>query len=218
MAKKKFLDRVKEELAQKGFASRSKAARDWLRKKVKEARWSTTAKEGFINLNSRSKVISKMRDIKLGHMYFYFYDPKLKKTLKYYDTMPLVIPIDYKPAKDSATGSDPGFLGLNLHYLPPGTRAQFLDKLYTIISDDRFDDKTKIQLSYAMMKNQKGFFKEAYPCLKWYLIKQFRSRALEVSADEWDLSVFLPFESFEKQPVSTVWKDSLIHSQRFKDM
>lgn len=209
MAKKRFLDKIKDELAKVGKALRTKDARSWLRKKYQEIRWSSTAKEGFVNMNKNSKIVQKMRDIKLGHMYFYFYDPKTKDKLKYYDTMPLVVPIDYKPPKDSETGSDPGFLGLNLHYLPPGTRAILLDKLYTIISDDRYDDKTKIRMTYSLMKNQKGFFKEAFPCLKWYLIKHFRSRALEISADEWEMAVFLPFESFQKQPKSVVWRDSV---------
>ena len=210
MAKKRFIDRVKEELATRGFASRSRESRNWLKSKMQEAsKWSSAAREAFVNLNKKSKVVQKMSDIKIGRMYFYFYDPKLKEKLKYYDTMPLVIPIDYKPAKDSATGNDPGFLGLNLHYLPPKIRIVFLDKLYTILSNERFDDKTKINMSYKLMKVHKSFFKEGYPCLKWYLIKHLRSRILEIPADEWEMSVYLPFESFEKEGKSSVWKDSI---------
>ena len=39
----------------------------------------------------------------------FVYDPKYKKTLPYYDTFPLVLPLERY--------SD-GFLGLNFHYLP----------------------------------------------------------------------------------------------------
>ena len=45
---------------------------------------------------------------------------KHKETLPFYDSFPLVIIIG------KAKG---GFLGMNLHYLPPTLRAKFLDAL-----------------------------------------------------------------------------------------
>ena len=50
---------------------------------------------------------------------------------------PLVIVID------KAEG---GFLGLNLHYLPPILRAKFLDALLDITSNDKYDESTKFAL------------------------------------------------------------------------
>ena len=49
----------------------------------------------------------------------FFYDPKFKKTLPYYDTFPLVLPLE--------TYND-GFLGINMHYLPIPLRVNLLDQ------------------------------------------------------------------------------------------
>jgi len=43
-------------------------------------------------------------NIEIGSMYLYFYDPKLKEELPFYDTFPLVLP--FSPAKG-------GFYGIN---------------------------------------------------------------------------------------------------------
>ena len=56
-------------------------------------------------------------------MNMFFYDPKHKDTLPYYDRFPLSVIIG--PAKG-------GFYGLNLHYLPPVLRAKMLDALMDI--------------------------------------------------------------------------------------
>ena len=75
-------------------------------------------------------------------MYFYFYDPKHKDTLPYYDRFPLVIPIERYPD---------GFLGLNLHYIHPKQRIILLDKLSDVATNNRFDDKTKLRISYEYL-------------------------------------------------------------------
>ena len=54
---------------------------------------------------------------KYGVMNLFGYDPKHKDKLPYYDTFPLILPLE--PAKG-------GFMGLNFHYLPPLARVAFL--------------------------------------------------------------------------------------------
>ena len=46
----------------------------------------------------------------VGKMYMFFYDAKYKDTLPFFDIFPLVFPIEFYSE---------GFLGINLHYLPP---------------------------------------------------------------------------------------------------
>ena len=106
-----LLERITQQLSEEGLEPRTNAAREWLKAKVK-------------NLSPQRTTLMKDRDkIKnrsmLGCMYFYFYDPKLKDSLPYYDRFPLVIPIERY--------SD-GFLGLNLHYIHPKQRMILLDK------------------------------------------------------------------------------------------
>ena len=55
-----------------------------------------------------------------GRLNMFFYDPKTKARLPYYDVFPLVLPLE------SIKG---GFMGLNFHYLPYILRFRLLDRL-----------------------------------------------------------------------------------------
>ena len=99
----------------------------------------------------------------------FFYDPKTKEKLPYYDTFPLVI------VTGKAKG---GFYGINLHYLPPILRARFLDQLLDIASDKSYDENTRFRLSYALL-NRAQKFKFFKPCFKHYLSSNVQSRFAE---------------------------------------
>ena len=92
MAVSKFIQAVKDE------AKGRPRSTQWYRDKIEEF-----GKPGAMNL-----IRDGMRDNKpfYGKLNMFFYDPKHKKTLPYYDTFPLVLPLE--------TYND-GFLGLNLH-------------------------------------------------------------------------------------------------------
>lgn len=134
----------------------------------------------------------------IGSMYMFFYDPKHKETLPYYDSFPLVIVL--KPAAG-------GFLGLNLHYLPPVLRAKFLDALLDVTNNKRYDESTKFKLTYGMLANASKF-KYFKPCIKHYLSDHVRSRFAMVQAPEYEIAVFLPTADFQKATTSQVYKDS----------
>jgi hypothetical protein len=134
----------------------------------------------------------------IGRMYFYFYDPKLKDTLPYYDRFPLVIPIKRLPD---------GFIGINLHYISPKYRITLLDKLSTILNNHEYDETTRLKISYEYLKNASRIF-EATPCIKRYLFSYVQSRFLEITADEWDIAALLPVEQFVKEKKTTVWMES----------
>ena len=119
-------------------------------------------------------------------MFMFFYDPKLKQILPYYDKFPMIILV--------SVDSD-GFTGLNLHYLPPKLRAQLMDALYTLSSDDNYDDKTRLRISYDVLKAA-TMFSDFRPCIKKYLFNHVQSPFYEVSSFEWDIALFLPVEMF----------------------
>ena len=149
-----------------GITPRTKESRDWFRRKalaLRNVSRSALMKEEPVTLSNRSVV---------GSMYMFFYDPKHKKTLPYYDSFPLVIVID------KAEG---GFLGLNLHYLPPILRAKFLDALLDITSNDKYDESTKFALSYSLLKKSSKY-KYFKPCIKHYLASNVKSRFAKVHA------------------------------------
>jgi hypothetical protein len=185
-----LLDRIKESLAKEGYTPRSSAARQWLKAKVGELRPTPAAL-----MRDRERLKDKSI---IGKMYFFFYDPKTKDSLPYYDRFPLVIPIERY--------SD-GFLGLNLHYIHPKQRIILLDKLSDVASNDRFDEKTKLLISYRYLSAASKAF-EATPCIKRYLFNHIDSRFLEIPANEWDIAVMLPVESFVGASTSKVYSDS----------
>ena len=184
------MDRIKESLAGKGYGPRSREARSWLQSKVGTLK---PTKGALMKDRERLKAKSL-----IGRMYFYFYDPKTKDTLPYYDKFPLVIPIERYPD---------GFLGLNLHYISPKQRVLLLDKLSTLLTDHNYDEKTRLRISYDYLARASKMY-QAKPCIKRYLYSHVQSRFLEITADEWDIAVMLPVESFAKAKKNKVWSES----------
>ena len=185
-----LLNRIKESLAKEGLTPRTNQARAWLHMKIKDLKPTRAAL-----LKDRDRL--KERSV-IGKMYFYFYDPKTKEKMKYYDRFPLVIPIERY---------NDGFLGLNLHYIHPKYRITMLDKLSATASNSAYDEKTKLRISYQYLTAASKVF-EATPCIKRYLFSQIESRFLEISADEWDIAALLPMESFVGASTSKVYADS----------
>lgn len=175
-----------------GITPRTKESRDWFRKRVSNIR--------RVNRNQLMKEEPiEIEDGQIvGSMQMFFYDPKFKKELPYYDSFPLVIVIG--PAEG-------GFLGLNLHYLPPLLRAKFLDALLDITNNKRYDKTTRFNVSYNLLKRaaKMKYFK---PCIKHYLNEHVRSRFATVPAPEWEIATFLPTADFQKAGKSKVYSDS----------
>ena len=130
-----------------------------------------------------------------GNLNMFFYDPKFKKTLPYYDRFPLVLPIERYSN---------GFLGINLHYLPIPLRIRLLDELMDYSTDTNFDSKTKINANYSKLKNVKLL----KPTLKRYLAGKVKSRFRRVDADEFTVATLLPVQRFSKSSAAKVWNDS----------
>jgi len=130
-----------------------------------------------------------------GNLNMFFYDPKFKKTLPYYDRFPLVLPIERYSN---------GFLGINLHYLPIPLRIRLLDELMDYSTDTNFDSKTKINANYQQLKKV-NLLK---PTLKRYLAGKVKSRFRRVDADEFTIATLLPVQRFSKSSDKKVWSDS----------
>ena len=184
-----LLDRLKQSLAKEGLTPRTVSARKWLQAKVGDLRPTASAL-----MRDRERLKDKSF---IGKMYFFFYDPKLKDSLPYYDRFPLVIPIERY--------SD-GFLGLNLHYIHPKQRIILLDKLSDTLNNKKFNEKTKFRVNYDYLSAASTAF-EAMPCIKRYLYGHITSRFLEIPADEWDIAALLPVQQFTASE-SKVYADS----------
>ena len=103
-----LFDTLQASAQRAGIQARTDKSKNWFRKKVNEL--------GDVNPRKLLKddALQSSANQISGSMYMYFYDPKHKKTLPYYDRFPLIFPIN------KAKG---GFLGINMHYLPPILRA-----------------------------------------------------------------------------------------------
>jgi hypothetical protein len=175
-----------------GITPRTQESRDWFRKKVQ--RLTRVNREQLM----REDEVTRRATHSFGSMFMYFYDPKTKDKLPYYDTFPLVIPVE--PAEG-------GFRGINLHYLPPILRAKFLDALLDVTNNKKYDQTTKFRLTYNILNGARKmrYFK---PCFKHYLLNHVKSRFAEVPAPEWEIATFLPTAQWKKASAGKVYSDS----------
>jgi len=130
-----------------------------------------------------------------GKLNMFFYNPKFKKKLPYYDTFPLVLPLE--------TYSD-GFLGLNLHYLPIPLRIKLLDRLVDYSNNSQFDESTRLIVDYSKLKK----IRLIKPTIHKYLAGQVQSQFRRIDADEFTVATLLPVQRFKKATAKEVWSDS----------
>ena len=133
-----------------------------------------------------------------GFMYLFVYDPKLKKTLPYYDKFPLVFPIQFY---------DDGFLGINLHYLGYRSRLLLFNELATLANKPQTNSRARLVMAYKALRGM-ARFKAFKPCIKRYLDKHIISNFIKIDAPDWETAIFLPVENFAKKPKIFVWSDS----------
>lgn len=174
------------------LTNKSTEATEWLRDKALT----------FRNLDPQ-RVIKQGTDrskmqIKVGQMFLFNYEPKLKDTLPYHDRFPLVFPIRRE-------GN--GFYGLNMHYLPYPFRAILMDNLYQLINNYKNDETTRLRLTYNMLTST-AKFRYYKPCLKHYLNSQVQSKFIYIAPKEWDIALFLPLHKFQGATAAAVYKDS----------
>jgi len=188
-----IFDKILSDAMRKGYGPRNSiAAAKWFRNETKKAASGTTA-------NALMKESTRLKSrFEIGKMYFFYYDPKHKKTLPYYDKFPLIFPIG--PAEG-------GFYGINMHYLPLNYRAVLMDALYSIANNFRFDPTTRLKISYDVL-NKFGKFKYFRPCIKHYLTDHVQSKFLKIESVEWNIALFLPVEKFQKRSREYVWSQS----------
>ena len=181
MAQSKYIQSVLE--ASKG---RPKST-DWYREKIREF-----GKPGAMALIRDGKRASKPF---YGKLNMFFYDPKHKKTLPYYDTFPLVLPLEKYPD---------GFLGINMHYLPIPLRIKLLDRLVDYSNNTKFDESTRLMVDYNKLKKVRLIRPTIHRYLSGYTKSQFR----RIDADEFTIATLLPVQRFKKASESAVWKES----------
>ena len=187
-----LFDTLQAQAFRAGVSPRTKESQQWFQRNVK--------KLGDVNRQAllRDDALSATNKPKVGDMMMYFYDPKHKQTLPYYDRFPLSIMVEPAPG---------GFYGLNLHYLSPGVRARFLDELMKL-APKTMNDTTRLQrMRYNTLKGV-AKYKEFKPCFKHYLMDHVESKIVRVPMTEWQIAIFLPTEQFKNVKAQSVWRYS----------
>jgi hypothetical protein len=195
----KLTDLVKQKTAMQ-LQSMSQDAYKWLLKKIQDIRKPETIAAGLKSETPTRRTLK----VALGKLYCFYYDPKTKDDLPYYDRFPLVLVLERYPD---------GFLGLNLHYLPIKYRVAFLDKLmnYATWNDD--ENPMKIRITYDIL-NASRRYREFKPCIKKYLYNHCKSRILTIEPQEWDVAIFLPMQLFKGAKPQKVWNESIQQIKR----
>lgn len=187
-----LFDTLQAQAFRAGVTGRTKESIQWFQDKVQGLNRPSVAKlMGDDALDPQGTSV-------IGEMYMYMYDPKLKKTLPYYDRFPLTIMVDEAPG---------GFYGINLHYLPPDIRAIFLDKLLNLGPKNPKPNSRLTKMRYDLLKGSSKY-REFKPCFKHYLAKHVKSQFVRVPITEWEIATFLPVEQFRKANKNTVWTES----------
>lgn len=181
-----IFDTLEKEAFRAGITPRTKESRDWFRKRISTIR--RVNRRELMN----AEQLQQGTQFKPGAMTMFFYQPKLRESLPYYDSFPLTIVVDK---------ADGGFYGLNMHYLPPMLRAKFLDGLMENQQNDRFAVTYNFLKRTARLK----YFK---PCFKHYLTGHVRSKFAFIPKPEWEIAAFLPTADFQKAGKDKVYSDS----------
>jgi|TARA_B110001454_G_C12658303_1_gene408412 hypothetical protein len=181
MAQSKFIQSVLDD------AKGRPKSTQWYKDKIKEF-----GKPGALDLIRDGKRNNKPF---IGKLNMFFYNPKFKKKLPYYDTFPLVLPLERY---------GDGFLGINLHYLPIPLRIKLLDRLVDYSNNTRFDESTKLIVNYSKLKK----IKLLKPTIHKYLASHIQSQFRRIDADEFTVATLLPVQRFKKATSKEVWSDS----------
>jgi len=191
-----LLDKVQDAVRKGTVGAEVKRSARWFQDKIKGLKgslrnqWSRTNAPKFYREAENKVTIAELKKrANLGDLFAYYYDPKYRNTLPYYDSFPLIMLLGVDPSKET-------FLGLNFHYLNPKLRAILLDRVTAKIGKGIINWK-----KIAMIR-------QIEPCVKRYRFDHIMRRVVPIKEEENEIAIFLPLERFRKASKSKVWTDS----------
>lgn len=135
------------------------------------------------------------KDVFIGGLFFFVYDPKYKDELPYWDKYPLVIPFSM---------TENGFIGINLHYLPPKGRKAILNKLIKY-KKNASSKRAYMDISYKLLLSlSKSLTIEK--TIHRYLSSHIVSGLVSVKEENWMNAAMLPVQQFQKKSARHVWR------------
>ena len=188
-----FLSKVSDAVRGGTVGQEVKRSAKWFQDKIKglkgevKNRFSSTNAAKFYRESEKISDAVFQKRASLGDLFCYYYNPKYRKTLPYYDMFPMIMLLSAE--KDT-------FLGINFHYLRPKWRAILLDRVTAKIGGGipRWSKLRKI--------------KQIAPTIKRYRFDHIMLKVVPIEEDEQEIAIFLPTEKFKKAGKAQVWSGS----------
>lgn len=166
-----FRQSVREKIKNDGAASNTKSQK-WFDKTIKDA--------------VRGHKVSKPAS---GKVYAFAYDAKYKDTLPYWDRFPLIVCLGFVKSPKSGTIL---MQGLNMHYVPPKARQEFLESILKYSNTSVISNKTMLKVDWSKVKNLPG----ADKMIKNYLPSHIVGTITEIKPSDWSNVVLMPLQQF----------------------
>ncbi len=197
-----YLKGIRDDL---GIPKMGPAAIRWMRDTIKQLNSveDISVEEKF--LRDEKRIRSRTTFKRPGQMFMFNYQPLTRATLDYYDTFPLVYILEMH---------NDGFLGINLHYLPPALRERLLLSLIKFSSGSFENEDTRLILRYKYMMTQPLIRRLVKPCIKKYFYRRMDSYILKIPPSDWYIATFLPLSRFKKKHFGAVWRDTRLKVYR----
>lgn len=158
--------------------------RDQHRKKGLEWFFSELKKASY---DANYNAFNPVKDPFIGGLFAFFYDPKLKDVLPYWDQFPLVVPFNIY---------DDGFIGLNLHYAESSDRMRILQYLTRMKTKKTTREYARISYQSLQVAMKSDIYQ---PCVHRYLSSHIKTRLVKIEMSEWKNVAALPLVQWKKQ-------------------
>ena len=188
-----FLSKVSDTVRSGTVGKEVKRSAQWFQDKIKglkgevKNRFSSTNAAKFYRESEKINDAVFKRRVSLGDLFCYYYNPKYRKTLPYYDMFPMIMLLSAE--KET-------FLGINFHYLRPKWRAILLDRVTAKIGGGL--------PKWSKLRQ----IRQIAPTIKRYRFDHIMKKVIPIEEDEQEIAIFLPTEKFKKTGKANVWSDS----------
>ena len=188
-----LLDRVSDAIRTGKIGQEVRRSARWFHDKVRglkgelRNRFSSTNAAKFYRESEKINPLIFRKRVSLGDLFCYYYNPKYRQVLPYYDMFPMIMLI----SADQDT-----FLGINFHYLAPKFRAILLDRVTAKVAGGLINWKKISRI------------KQIAPTIKRYRFDHIMKKVVSIEESEQEIAIFLPTERFKKSGKTKVWADS----------
>ena len=188
-----LLDRVSDAIRTGKIGQEVRRSAQWFHDKVRglkgelRNKFSSTNAAKFYRESEKINPLVFRKRVSLGDLFCYYYNPKYRQVLPYYDMFPMIMLIGAE--KDT-------FLGINFHYLAPKFRAILLDRVTAKVGKGIINWKKISKI------------REIAPTIKRYRFDHIMKKVVPIEESEQEVAIFLPTERFKKSSRAQVWSDS----------